>query len=411
MRLYDNTQKFFIIKLALIFFLIAGMSGLTAQESSDSERSATSGLDLLPSDLRNRWITLNEQADSATAIEYIEEGNLVIRQLETLVNVVGGKPPKPHDPSYAVYMSILNRMIKLLDTIELASVLNMADDMYLENLLDDYHDEKMQLADDLRSDRQALIEQGSNRIREHLQDPAFRKDPLRREIIADLYFRIAELNYQETEDKFGEQLEEYTNRLNELMETNPSAISQLKEPYKDNRRVLSLYQKIVDEYADTKYGVDALYNVATLTAESDNPRDKATANQYFETLIELYPGNEYTLNALRRIGDYYFNPPINNIEKAVRVYERISREFSASTRYTEALYMLGWCHYRMSDLPTAVEYFARVLDGGYDDDGNAIDERYVKKAAIKTVKKTKKKVVKKKTKKKVAKKKKKAPKK
>ncbi|MFC2150297.1 tetratricopeptide repeat protein [Calditrichota bacterium] len=372
-------RKATVISLALILCasLMLLPSSVRAQEEAPESGSYEAGLQLLPDDLHDRWNSLVDHADSTVRVTYIEEGRQVIRQLATLVDVVGGTPPKPGEASYAVYVGTLNRLMQLLDNIELATVLQMAEDDYLVELLNEYREEKDQISEELRADRQKLIDDGAQRIREYLQDPAYRQDPLRREVIADLYFRLAELNYKETEDRFGDQLDEYTNKLNQYMETDPGRVSELVSPVKDNRRVLTIYQKIVDEFADTQYGVDALYNIAVLTAESQDPADKATANQYFETLVELYPGNRYTLNALRRIGDYYFNPPVNNIERAVAIYERIARDFKEDERYTESLYMLGWCHYRLSELPKAVEYFAKVLDNGYTSDGEVIKKREV----------------------------------
>jgi len=360
-----------ICLLALIVLLVPVQSRAIDLFGS---KQKTDPVDLLPEDLRGRWLSLLSQPDTSNIGGYLVEGKRVLYQLGKLVEVVGGEPPKPGDPSYPVYVGTLNKLVDLLDRIEMAAVISTTDDAQLEALRDSYFAEKDQLKEDIRADRRKMIELGKKRLNEHLTNPAYRQNPHKRAVIADLYFRLAELMLQEAEDEFYDQLD----RKMELAKTDSDAAAALPEPVKDVSQVLEMYQHIIDEFPDTQFGVDALYNIALLRSESNDPLDKQTSNQYLETLVTHYPGNKYTLNALRRIGEYYFNPPVNEIEKAIEVFTRIARDYPNTPFCVEAIYHLGWSYYRISKIPTAVEYFAKTLDTDYAADGTKLEKTTVK---------------------------------
>ena len=326
-------------------------------------------LELLPPEIRARWEALLEMADSTDISEYIVEGERVLDQLSKLIVVFGGVPPKPGDASYPVYVGVLNNLVNLLDRIEMAAVLIMTDDDELSAIKDEYSAERMKLQEDIRDDRQKLIRMGNERLREHIRDPEYRKQSHRRAVVADLYFRLAELMYQEAVAKRDEEAGEWI----KLLEEDAAAAMAMGEPRLDITPVLEMYQHILEEFGETQYGIDALYNVAFLMSESSDPTERATANQYFETLVELYPGNKYTLNALLKTGDYYFNPPVNDPEKAIMPYTKVVENFPQTTDYVHALYKLGWCYYKISDLTPSVEYFAKTLDTYYQADGTRRD--------------------------------------
>ncbi|NQU05763.1 MAG: tetratricopeptide repeat protein, partial [Calditrichaeota bacterium] len=360
--------------LAAIIFLWTAPTFAIDLFGSKKHRIDAKVLRLLPDDLRNRWATLTAQADTGDIAEYITEGRLILKQLQKLVEVVGGEPPSPGDPSYPVFAGVLDDLVRLLDMVEMAAVLNMKDDGHLLNLLEEYRLEKEQLERDIRTDRQKLIEEGNERLKQQLRDPEYRRHPHRRTVVADLYFRVAELMYQEALAERDDEGEKWV----ALLEIDPAAAVAMGEPKMNIGPVLTMYQHIIDEFADTQYGQDALYNIAVLLAMSNDPNDKATSNQYLETLITLYSGNRYTLNALRRIGEYYFYPPINDLEKSVEIFTRIIENYSDTPEYNEALYKLGWAYYRIGEFDKGVEYFARTIDTDYDPEGIKIAKKSLK---------------------------------
>ena len=331
------------------------------------------GLFMLPADARTKWMSLIEATKGEDLEGYLDEGEFIIRQLAELLGVVGGVPPLPDSPFYSVYLEIYDNLVELLEQIEVSLSVSVSRDRF-ESQVASYRTEKAALATDVRKERQRLITETSSLLRKHQRDPYFLKYPHRREVLANLYFRLTELLYHETSDKFVDELDKYFERLNELSETNPVAARQLIPPRPDYTRVKALYQRLVDEFPTSSYADDALYNIGLLTAESEDQRDKDNANRIFEMLVRIYPDGDYTLNALRRIGEYYFMPPVNNLDKSIEIYTRIADEYYYTDYYVEALYKLGWTYYRFDELHTAVEYFARGLDASLSEEGSKLGE-------------------------------------
>lgn len=348
---------------------------IAAQIEGDLTDAADIGLQQLPPEVRGRWLSLTSQVDTAAFAEIIYEGRLILRQLGELIQVVGGQPPTPDMPSYSIYSGLENSLTSLLDKIQLALVLQMPDEE-LQKLLDYYRTEKNELSGGARTERQRLIDAGTALIRSHENDPYFLRYPHRRAVIADLYFRLTELIYEESYDLFLEATDDYLFKLDSLSKVNPGAIATLAKPKPDYTRVMAMYQRIVDEFPTSEYADDALYNLAVLTAEGETQTDRDRANRLLETLIRIYPESVYKLNALRRIGEYYFNPPVNSLEKSIDIYSRIVEEYRDSEYESEALYKLGWCYYRKTQLADAVEYFARSLDASNFNEGAATGSQF-----------------------------------
>lgn len=334
------------------------------------------GINELPQDLRDRWFSVIADADSVKYTEYIIEGDLIIKQLGSLIIALGNKVPDSQHPSYGVYTSMKNRLLSTIDKITLKILVDISD-VEIEKLLDEYKAERNQTSQENTLHRQELLRNGMDLLRRHQRERFFLKYPHRKAALAGLYYQITELMYQEAYEVFLEKTDEYIEELNRLAETDPAAIRNLKAPTADYSRVKSMYQRIVDEFPTSEYADDALYNIGFLTGESNSNVQKANANRIFETLVSIYPNSDYTLNSLRRIAEYYFMPPANNLEKAAETYTRITEEFSDSPYYQEALYKLGWTYYRLSDLPASVEYFALALDENFTDinenDANVLD--------------------------------------
>lgn len=376
------------------FILIVQLSSGWAKdaEKKESQQSVETsvdweiedGLSLLPEDLRNRWYSVTRDTSLAAYAEYIQEGEQIIRQLGRLVEALDGEIPTKDQPGFSVYSSMRNRLVEILDRITLRIISGLSD-ADIEALLSEYQGERQQLDSEIQSNRQRLLEDGIALLRQHQRDQFFLKYPHRRATIAGLYFRITELMYQETYERFLRETEEYINELTRLAETDPAAAGRLVPPKPDYSRVLAMYQRILDEFPTSDFADDALYNIGFLTSESDQPVQKANANRIFETLTTLYPQSNYKLNVLRKVADYYFNAPGDKLNDAVRVYNKIKDEFPDSRYYQEALYKLGWSYYKLSDLPTAAEYFALALDVGYTGKAAELEKSTVLDIAMESI--------------------------
>ncbi len=349
--------------ISIVLFAVMPLM-VSAQDAMLTDKTLEAGLTQLPPDLRGRWISLQNLVDTVEYAEYFSEGELVIKQLGELVLAVGGTAPTKDQASYGTYSELQNKLLSVLDRLELALIVGMPD-TELNRLLERYRSEKDDLTITNRLEQQKLIEAGTKILRNHENDPYFLKYPHRRAVLADLYFRLTELMYGETYELFLEETDRYIAALDSLSEVDPKAIQSLQRPQPDYARVMAMYQRIVDEFPTSDYADDALYNLGVLTATGETQSERAAANRLFEALVRIYPESAYKLNCLRRIGEYYFMPPMNNLDEAIRIYTQIATEFSESEYYSEALYKLGWCYYRLSNIPDAVEHFARSLDAGY----------------------------------------------
>ncbi|MFQ5752234.1 MAG: tetratricopeptide repeat protein, partial [bacterium] len=175
-------------------------------------------------------------------------------------------------------------------------------------------------------------------------------------ILDKIIIRLANLLYEQASQDFEDVNDEY-NRLMTLY--NEKQIQEIpEEPVKDFRRPLSLYQQIIDEFPHSKLIDDAIYNKGYLLEESGK---SATAYQAFKELVDTFPESPYVPDALMRMAEYYFNPPVNNLEKAIELY-KIVLNYQESSKYDAALYRLGWAYYRLSDYPQAISYFTILAD-------------------------------------------------
>lgn len=362
--------RFFSFSSFLSIFLITALSIAQPEPPTeaflvDDELLRIAGLNQLPEDLRIRWISLVEQAKEGETAELFEEGKLVVHQLGKLIESFDGIVPTSGKPGYATYIAVRDDLINILDHIHLSLILNL-DETDVNAVLNSYRNQREQLESDLDKTRRQLINEGLDLLRQHQDDPFFLKYPHRRAVLADLYFRLAYLSYLQAQEDFLQQQDEYISQLNTLSESDPSAASALRPPTPNYSRVLGMFQRIVDEFPTSRWADDALYNIAIITAEGGSPLDRSTANRLMENFLRQHPESRYRQNVLRRIAEFYFNPPVNNLEKAIELYSQIIEEYKNSDIYSEALYKLGWCYYRQSNIPQAVEYFAQALDATYD---------------------------------------------
>ena len=175
-------------------------------------------------------------------------------------------------------------------------------------------------------------------------------------VLDKVIVRLAELYYEEDLEKYASAEEEYQ----QLIEHYESGLllEKPEEPRKDYTRTLKLYQQIVDEYPESALLDDAYYNIAFL---NEDLGFYAEAAKLYEQFADKFPDSRYIPYSLFRVGEYYFNPPVNNLEHAVDVYQKVLA-FGDSPRYDEALYRLGWAYYKLNNFSEAISYFTLLAD-------------------------------------------------
>ena len=175
-------------------------------------------------------------------------------------------------------------------------------------------------------------------------------------ILDKVIMRLAELYYENALEQYTKEQELYTAQLEQFDKGQLPEAPQ--EPGKDYGHALALYQRILDEYPQSALRDDAQYNIAFLT-EDLGAREEAV--RLYEKFAEDYDGSRYLPDALFRIAEYYFNPPVNDLQRAIPIYHRVMK-YEDSPKYVEALYRLGWSHYKQNNYAEAISYFTLVAD-------------------------------------------------
>ena len=175
-------------------------------------------------------------------------------------------------------------------------------------------------------------------------------------ILDKVIIRLAELHYEKALEAYNHDQERYSANLEAhakgLLTEAPA------EPKKDFTRPLKLYQRLIDEFPQSKLLDDASYNKAFLL-EDLALRDSAVTA--YEKFAQDFPGSRYVPEALFRVAEYYFNPPLQQIERAIEIYNRVL-QYNDSPKFDEALYRLGWCYYKLNDFPKAISCFTMLAD-------------------------------------------------
>lgn len=245
------------------------------------------------------------------------------------------------------YISIAQEMPEKFQGVEEDSVLRSYS---IEELLE-YREYYKKQIDKIEQNKRRLRAQGIQDAENYLTSNPDSK------ILDKIIMRLAELYYQDENDNFIEAMQNYDLQLEEL-ERQKVDDPNLIEPKKDYEKSLGLYQKIINEFPHSDLYDDAIYNKAFLIEELGKA-EKAV--DVYQQLIDEFPSGRYTPEALMRIAEYHFNPPVNNIQRAISFYKRIL-EYRESPKYDEALYRLGWCYYRLNNYPEAVAYFTLLAD-------------------------------------------------
>ncbi|NIR51377.1 tetratricopeptide repeat protein, partial [candidate division KSB1 bacterium] len=210
-----------------------------------------------------------------------------------------------------------------------------------------YYDQQTEkLLSDTERLRQRGIQDMEAFIKGHPNSPILDKIMVR---LAHLYYQEAVQEYNNANDEYSEQLSLYDEgKIQKLPE----------EPSRDYSRSLSLYDQLIEKFPDSALRDDAIYNKGFLLEDLGKLEE---AFKTFDELIASYPSSEYVPIAYMRMAEYYFNPPVDNVEKAIGLYKKVL-QYKESPKYDAALYRLGWAHYKINDYPSAISYFTILAD-------------------------------------------------
>ncbi|MFQ5602147.1 MAG: tetratricopeptide repeat protein [bacterium] len=231
-------------------------------------------------------------------------------------------------------------------TADTDSIFNKYSDEELEKFLQEYNQETEKLLNENDRLRLETIQELEAFVNKHPDSP----------VIDKVIFRLANLQYEKAVQDYGTANDKYNQQLN-LYERGKIKQPPI-EPKLDYSKPLSLCQKIIDRFPDSPYLDDAIYNKGFLLQELGEPEE---AFHIFQELREKYPDSPYIPDALMIMAEYYFNPPVSDIEKSIEIYNQVL-QYKTSSKYDAALYRLGWAYYRLSDYPAAISYFTTLAD-------------------------------------------------
>jgi TolA-binding protein len=187
------------------------------------------------------------------------------------------------------------------------------------------------------------------------------------ELTADMKFRLADLYFEESEVEFSSRMDEY-NRMEAQKEANPAMVLG-EPPLKDYRRSVALYKDILAHYPGYENLVDTYYMLGwCYSAQNAEQLDETAARDVYATIVERFSGSPFANDANMRLGEYYFDlpgsraNPVENIPVAIRYYEAVLADGPSGRNYDEAIYKLGWSHYKLDDYDKALTYLVRLLD-------------------------------------------------
>jgi tetratricopeptide (TPR) repeat protein len=324
-----------ICTFALALFL-AAQAGATAR-------------DPVFADLIQQWNQIKAQSpDTGRIGGLIVEGDRIIERLQELDAL--NRNPKSHPgTSYNQRIaSLQDRFKALLAQIEMTRIAGFPTEE-LQAMKSRYEAERRQLQEETRALEDSIIVRGEYFLNTYKQNLAYSYYFNKQEMIVDFLYRLAEIYYRRAEETF--------------FETNDIAVF---------KPALEKYQRIIDDFPASEYVDDALYNIAYVKNSSRSPDDQQEAIKLYKTLIEKYADSPFRAEAFWRVGEYYFYQDPPQIPEAIQYYSALL-DFPDTHWYARGLYKIGWCHFRNSEYPEAIEYFTRTVETSLDTTAAAQD--------------------------------------
>ncbi|MBZ0266123.1 tetratricopeptide repeat protein, partial [bacterium] len=331
-----------------------------------------------------RWRELSQwQGQSQEVDLLLRHGREILKEAENYYFQVG--PGKFQAKQYSDL--VVMRMRGVFENIIYKLEIELADNYSIDELqqtLTTYTSKREELQAQVHVKRKEVIENSERYVARYERQGSMMNEG-RREMMASVIFRLADLYYLEADEQFADALIEYDIRIADIPPDQPLP----PEPKADYSKSLKMYRKIIDEYSSSEFVNDALYNIAIIQGKGDSEFAKRQAKDTFITMVENFPDSRYAAEALFRVGDYYFFSE-NTPEQAIGYYMQVL-DHEDSDQYDDALYMLGWCNYYIGDdenYQKAVDYFDQTIlyshkqqEEGGQSFGNLSDEA-IKYSAI-----------------------------
>ncbi|NMB76078.1 MAG: tetratricopeptide repeat protein [Myxococcales bacterium] len=207
-----------------------------------------------------------------------------------------------------------------------------------ERVLADLEREK----DELRLE---AIEVFERFLKKYPSEPTYTPRTLWR--LAELHYEKSEMEYNQLQDAFQQQLADFqAGRL----KVEPT------EPAPHYERSIALLQRLVHEFPDYPLNDGALYLLGYCLKEQG---EEAEAQASWMALLQRFPKSKLLPETWTRLGESYFWDP-DKLDKAIDAYLRVL-DYPDSPMYDKALYKLAWTYYRVDRFAEAVARFDQLI--------------------------------------------------
>jgi len=322
------------------------------------ESNGQPGDDGSSEDLLAKWDVISTMSISPQADAWIEEGNLIVadyREWQQLqVNTLDSLSRVQVEKSIS---ELGVRLRYLLRKVEQARIFSLSPEELIA-LREQYQRESDSLQSSYDGLRDQILVEGDNFLHTYPNDPLLRKYK-RKDVVADMCMRLGELHQQQAQEEYYLELDRYEQRMQVATEQGTTFRETAPEP--DLSRSVELYLKIVNEFPNSHYVADALYNLAIIQERSDDPVKQQEAVEFYTSLAERFPESRYAAEAWMRIGEYWYGRGSqDDYARAIGAYTQVLEYPEYSSR-DKALYKLGWTHYQMLEYEQSVSYFKQTV--------------------------------------------------
>ncbi|MFA7330976.1 MAG: tetratricopeptide repeat protein [Candidatus Delongbacteria bacterium] len=332
--------------ILLLWILWLGCGALSAQEAPALGERVR-----IEDEVLARWNTISRLEVGEKSKAWIAEGREVLARYQELL-ALESKADADERGELNIEISKLKlKLIHLLRSIEEARLFDMSP-AQLEALRQQYETERGQLLARRSLVRDSVLEEGERFLTTYRRDRNLQKFS-QRDVVAKLCLQLAELYYSRAE-------EEYFGAQDSLLARAERGLPAGLEPVKNFEDAVRKYQRVIDEFPFSDFMDDALYNVAYIRENSPNPVEVEESRRLYEHLVRDFPASVYAPEAWMRLGEYWFRQDgEESLRSAIAAYQKIL-DYPDYPSREKALYKLGWCHYRLQEHETSVQFFAEA---------------------------------------------------
>ena len=263
------------------------------------------------------------------------------------------------------YLALEERFINVLRKVELAQLTTLDAQAWVEIEMG-FESERDSILDHIEVLTDSLVLAYSPMFSSSKGIRLIEKVDGKNKLLEDYYYRIgvlfleyAELKYDRETDTWEDLVDSISNLPDSLMLIAEAEIP--SEPERDYSLAVDKFTEVMEKYPDSEYADDALYNLAYIKTKSGEGPIYAEGIRMLMKFTERYPDSPYYPEVQFRLGEYYFQPSVNDIAQSIYHYHKVL-DFPGSNQYNNALYRLGWCYYQSDDYQQAVNYLTRTID-------------------------------------------------